>query len=56
MNAAKTTREEIRYSTDGSVCMVYCDGEPLHCPTPHDMDTLPVGVDLTDEEIESLDA
>ena len=30
--------DEIRYSADGTVCMVYRDCEPLRCPTQHDMD------------------
>ena len=51
-----TNREEIRYSADGSINMVYCDGEPVRCPTDQDMDTLPVGPDLTADEIESLES
>lgn len=48
--------EEIRYSADGSICMVWADGEPTRCPTQHDMDTLAVGHDMTADEIEQLDA
>lgn len=49
-----TQDEIIRYSADGSVSMVYRDGEPVRCPTQEDMDTLPVGPDMTDDDIESL--
>lgn len=54
----KTTSqtETIRYSTGGAISMVWCDGEPVCCPTQHDMDTLPVGSDMTSDEIEQLDA
>lgn len=51
----KTTTEEIRFSEDGAISMVWSDGEPVRCPTQEDMDDLPVGDDMTDEEIESLD-
>ena len=47
--------EQIRFSTDGSISMVWRDGEPLRCPTQDDTDNLPVGDDMTDEEIEVLD-
>ena len=47
--------EAIRYSQDGSVCMVWSDGEPVRCPTQHDLDTLPVGSDMTSYEVEQLD-
>jgi len=50
-----TTTEEIRYSVDGSVCMVWVDGEPDRCPTQDDMDRLPVGTDMTDDEVAALD-
>ena len=46
----------IRYSADGSVCMVWRDGEPIRCPTQGDMDRLPVGPDMADDEIEQLDS
>ena len=44
--------ETIRYSKDASICIVHNSktGE-YSCPTQDDMDTLPVGPDLTDEEI-----
>jgi len=46
----------IRYSADGSVCMVWRDGEPIRCPTQRDMDTLSVGQDMTDDDVALLDA
>lgn len=52
----KTTNAiEIRFSADGSISMVWFDGEPLRCATQDDLDTLPVGEDLTDDEVDSLD-
>lgn len=50
-----TTTEQIRYSESGSVCMVWCDGEPVRCPTQADMDRLPVGPDMDADEVEQLD-
>ena len=47
--------EEIRHSENGCISMVWRDGEPLRCPTQDDTDNLPVGDDMTDEEIEVLD-
>ena len=49
--------ETIRYSKDASICIVHNSktGE-YSCPTQDDMDTLPVGPDLTDEEILLLDS
>ncbi len=47
-------KTEIRFTEDATICMVWCDGEPLRCPTQDDMDTLPVGDDMTDEESELL--
>lgn len=49
--------EEIRFSEDGGVNIVWDleNDEPARMPTQEDMDTLPVGRDLTDEEIELLD-
>jgi hypothetical protein len=35
--------------------MVWRDGEPLRCPTQRDMDTLPVGADMSDDEVAQLD-
>lgn len=55
MWAAAEAVEVIRYSQDGSVCMVWRDGEPVRCPTQDDMDTLPVGEDMTDDESESVE-
>jgi hypothetical protein len=49
------TMSKIRFSEDGSVCVVWADGQALRVPTQHDMDTLPVGDDLTDEELAGLD-
>jgi len=46
---------EIRFSADGGVSMVWEDGEPARCPTQDDMDSLPVGDDMSEEEIELLD-
>jgi hypothetical protein len=46
----------IRYSTDAAINMVYDGDEPLRCPTQEDMDALPVGPDLTNDEIEMLDS
>jgi hypothetical protein len=50
-----TAIAEIRYSQDGSIVMVWRDGKPLRCPTQGDMDSLPVGEDMTDEEVAELD-
>ena len=52
---ADSPAEQIRYSADGSVCMVWRDGEPIRCPTQRDMDTLSVGQDMTDEDINQLE-
>jgi hypothetical protein len=49
-----TTTEVIRFSAYGSINMVWCDGSPVRCPTQHDMDTLPVGGDMSDDEIATL--
>jgi len=43
--------ETIRYSSDASVCMVWSDGEPVRCPSQHDMDNLPVGGDMDEDEL-----
>ena len=48
-------RDEIRHSDNGSISMVWRDGEPLRCPNQEDMETLPVGEDMTEDEIASLD-
>ena len=52
---ADSPAEQIRYSEDGSVCMVWSGGEPVRCPTQEDMDTLPVGPDMTAEDINQLE-
>jgi hypothetical protein len=49
------TMSKIRFSEDGSVCVVWADGQALRVPTQHDMDTLPVGDDLTADELAGLD-
>ena len=48
------TSEQIRYNEDGTICMVWADGEPVRCPTQEDMDSLPVGPDMDEDEIEQL--
>ena len=45
----------IRFSADGSVSMVWADGEAVRVPTQQDLDTLPVGDDLTEDEVAGLD-
>lgn len=50
-----TANEQIRFDAAGTISMVWCDGEPVRCPTQHDMDTLPVGEDMSDEEVASLE-
>lgn len=45
----------IRYSEDASICMTDDDGV-FSAPTQEEMDTLPVGDDLTEEEIDGLDS
>jgi hypothetical protein len=47
--------ETIRYSSDASVCMVWAHGEPVRCPSQHDMDTLTVGPDMDDDELAQCD-
>lgn len=44
----------IRFSADLSVCMVWCGDEPLRAPTHDDMRTLPVGPDMSAEQVASL--
>lgn len=43
----------IRYSSDAKICLVDDDGE-FRVAKQCDMDTLPCGDDLTEEEIEDL--
>ena len=47
----------IRYSPDASISIVWdtVADEAVRCPTQWDMDHLPVGKDLTEDEIEALD-
>ena len=45
----------IRYSADASLCVVQDDDGSLRVATQDDMNTLEVGKDLTDEQIELLD-
>jgi hypothetical protein len=47
----------IRFSSDASISIVWdtVAGEAVRCPTQEDVDTLPVGDDLTDDETESLE-
>lgn len=55
MSMSMSTAEQIRFSKDGSVSMVWAGGEPIRCPTQHDMDALPVGEDMSEDEAESLE-
>ena len=45
----------IRFSADGAVSMVWADGEAVRVATQEDLDVLPVGDDMTDEEVAGLD-
>ncbi len=47
----------IRFSEDASISIVWdtVADEAVRCPTQDDMDNLPVGEDLTAEEIETID-
>lgn len=45
----------IRFSADGSVSMVWADGQAVRVPDQQDLDVLPVGEDLTEEEVAGLD-
>ena len=49
------TNEQIRYSEDGTISMVWADGQPVRCPTQEDLDSLPVGPDMDADEVEQLD-
>jgi hypothetical protein len=51
----KKSHEVLRRSEDGAICMVYCNGQPLRCPTEQDYETLPEGEFLSDDDIEALD-
>ena len=52
-----TASEVIRFSDDGGVNIVWDTSSeaPVRVPTQHDLDTLPVGDDLTDDDIARLD-
>ena len=54
-SAHATTLTQIRFTDDASICMVWEDGKPLRVPTQHDMDTLPVGDDITGDDLMLLD-
>jgi len=54
--AIASAEEQIRFNRDGTVCMVYRDGEPVRCPTGDDMDRLPVGDDMDEDEVDNLDS
>lgn len=46
----------VRYSMDASICIVQEDDGSFRVATQEDMETLEVGEDLTEEEVEELDA
>jgi hypothetical protein len=45
----------IRFSADGAVSMVWSAGEAVRVPTRDDEDILPVGDDMTEDEVAGLD-
>ena len=47
----------IRFSEDAAINVVWdtASDEAVRCPTQEDIDTLPVGDDLTEDEIETID-
>ena len=51
----KCDMAQIRYSKDGAVCIVQENGN-FRVATQSDMDTLPIGADLSLEEIDMLDS
>jgi hypothetical protein len=53
--ATSISEDRIRFSADGSVSMVWSGGEAVRVPTQQDLDRLPVGDDMTDEEVAGLD-
>ena len=60
MGRFNTARKErimatLRYSADATVVIVQEADGSFRVATQEDMDTLPVGEDLTDEELELLD-
>lgn len=52
----KKMKEQIRYSADAAICIVQDEDGAFRCADQQDMDTLPVGDDLTAEEIDLLDS
>lgn len=57
VRVASRRPEEIRCSSDARICIVWdtAADEAVRCPTQEDMDRLPVGRDLTEEEIATLE-
>lgn len=51
------TNEVIRHSGNGGVSMVWDTerDEPVRCPTQEDMDRLPIGEDLTEDDLARCD-
>ena len=49
------TIAKVRFSVDAMTCMVEEDDGTFRVATQEDMDTLEVGEDLTDDEIEPLE-
>ncbi len=45
---------QLRYSPDATICIVQDDDGAFRVATQEDMDTLPVGEDLTADEVASL--
>ena len=45
----------IRYSMDAMVCIVQDDDDTMRVATQHDMETLEVGEDLSEEELAALE-
>ena len=45
---------QVRFSPDAMTCIVQDDDGTFRVATQDDMDTLEVGEDLTDDEIETL--
>ena len=44
----------LRYSQDASICMVDDGNGNFSAPTQEDMDALPVGADLDEDDMEAL--
>ena len=49
-------KDQIRYSADATICIVETADSDFRVATQHDMDTLAVGPDLTEEEIDQLES